>query len=130
MQLSYRNIDKDKCIITGIGNCTDKYLIIPDEIDGRIVAAIDNCAFRYDHQLISVTIPPTVVQVGSSAFYGCKNLKELIVPEELYVVKEHAFACCQKLENIIFSRIGQLDWFANDIFYGSNNIKSIKIVSK
>ena len=109
--LAYRILDKDRCSIAGIGDCTDKYLIIPDEIDGRMVIAIDDCAFRYDKQLISVTIPNTVIHIGASAFYDCKNLKELIIPEEVFVVKDHAFGCCRKLENIIMGRIGQLDWF-------------------
>lgn len=126
-KLAYRVLDKDKIAITGRGECEDKHVVIPDEIDGYIVVAIDNDAFRYDNILISVKIANTVIHIGDCAFYDCKNLKYILIPEETYIVGSHAFACNKKLEQIVFGRVGQLDWFGKDYFYCCERIKNIEI---
>lgn len=125
--LAYRILDKDRIAITGRGNCEDKHIIIPDEIDGYIVVAIDDCAFRYDRDIVSVKIANTIIHIGDCAFYDCKNLKYILFPEETYVVGTHAFACNNKLEQIVFGRVGQLEWFGKDSFYNCNHIKNIEI---
>jgi hypothetical protein len=125
--LAYRIIDKDKCAIIGRGACEDKNIVIPDEIDGKIVVSIDTNAFIRDKDLISIKIANTIVRIDTCAFYDCKNLKYLLIPEEVFVVGSHAFAMCSKLEHIVFGRKGQLAWFDQDIFYGSERIKLIEI---
>jgi hypothetical protein len=125
--LSYRILNNGNAVITGRGECTDKNIVIPDEIDGHIVAAIETNAFRYDKDLYSIQIANTVIHIGDTAFYECKNLKYLLVCEETYAVGYHAFACCNKLEQIVLGRVGQLDWFGDERFYGCNNIKNIEI---
>ena len=110
-KLAYRILDKDRIAITGRGICEDKNIVIPDEIDGYIVVAIDDCAFRYDNTIVSVQIANTVIHIGDCAFYDCKNLKYMLFPEETYFVGSHAFACNKKLQKVIFGRVGQLEWF-------------------
>ena len=125
--LAYRIIDKDRIAITGRGGCEERNIVIPDEIDGYMVVAIDDCAFRYDRMLESVKIANTVIHIGSSAFYDCKNLRAVWIPEETYIVGEKAFGCNNNLHKIIFGRHGQLDWFAKEYFYGCNHIKYVEI---
>lgn len=129
-KLSYKILDKDRIVITGRGDCEDKNIVIPDEIDGYMVVAIDSCAFRYDKDLNSVQIANTVIHIGESTFYECKNLQYLLIPEETYMVGRYAFGCCNKLKHIIFGRVGQLDWFGEEVFYGCNNIQNIEITRR
>ena len=125
--LAYRILGNGKVVITGRGNCTDKNIVIPDKIDGYIVTAIDADAFRYDKDLVSMQVANTIVHIGDCAFYECKNLKYLKIPQETYIVGDHAFSCCNKLQHIIFGCIDQLEWFGKDVFYCSKNIKTIEI---
>ena len=37
-------------------------------------------------------IPKTVLTIGNSAFEGCKNLKQIVLPEGLTIIKNNAFA--------------------------------------
>lgn len=74
-------IDKNEVTITGIGSCTDKDLVIPDRIEGLPVTAIGYCAFRYDSQLESISIPASVNYIGNCAFDYCKNLKGVYISD-------------------------------------------------
>lgn len=129
--LDYKILPKNKgIVITGRGTCEDKNIVIPEEIDGIKVVAIDNRAFRTDDKLFSIQIANTIEHIGETAFYDCKNLKYVLIPAEVHIVGRLAFACCKKLEHIIFGRIGQMDWFAEEVFYCSNNIKNIEIIER
>ena len=126
--LAYKILPKDKgIVITGRGSCEDKNLIIPEEIDGQKVVAIENGAFKYDKLLVSVKIANTISHIGDCAFYECKNLESMVFPEETYIVGSYAFACNHKLKTIVFGRIGQLDWFGQEYFHCCDKIKNIEI---
>ena len=68
--------------VTSIGDCAfcnDSNLIsvtIPSS-----VISIGYLAFYDDLNLISVTIPSSVTSIGSQAFFGCKGMKKVIVPD-------------------------------------------------
>ena len=47
---------------------------IPDTINGLTVASIANGAFQYNGSLTNITIPASVISLGSSAFSDCTNL--------------------------------------------------------
>lgn len=56
-----------------------------------------------------VVIPATydgkpVQQIGDSAFYGCKNLKRIKLPDSLEVIGRSAFNECRSLEQINFPK--------------------------
>ncbi len=47
---------------------------IPDTINGLTVASIGDGAFQYNGSLTNITIPASVISLGSSAFSCCTNL--------------------------------------------------------
>lgn len=72
----YKKIkDKDNeiIIIRYVGN--DSIINIPDSFDGLVVKEIGCDAFANHSNLISVTIPATVVMIHDTAFVNCKSLK-------------------------------------------------------
>ena len=87
--------------------------------------------------LASVTIPNSVTSIGDEAFSGCRSLASVIIPNNprikiewpLFGSESSHYYDCDKLEEIVFpDNIDEDIFFATkkDIFYGCNNIKSIR----
>jgi hypothetical protein len=70
--------------------CYGSDLEIPDTIDGHPVTAIQEWAF-YGIDLIGVTLPSTLQEIGKGAFLG-NPLKELNLPSSLVTIGEAAFS--------------------------------------
>lgn len=56
-------------------------------INGRVTEG----AYAQDETLTSVVIPEGVTDIGEIAFYGCVNLKEVVFPSTLRIIREEAF---------------------------------------
>lgn len=86
----YYNFSSDNTII--ISGCTEgtKTLIIPDEINGIMVTAIDDYAFQNCGNLEYVEISSNVKTIGKKAFEGCKNLKSITIPENVEHIGDYA----------------------------------------
>ncbi len=143
--LSYsKNSDGTTCTITGLGNCTDIYVKIPEYIDGYKVTAIGNKAFQSKTSIKSVYIPDAVTTIGQYAFQGCSSLEYVDFPKSLETIKGYAFQNCtllstpivfytnlKKIENYAFSSCSSIknvyyegtedEWNAIDISYGYSN---------
>lgn len=65
-------------IVSGVGNCTDKNLVIPSEHNGLPVKEIGDNAFRDCTWIESATIPESIERLGCGAAFGCTSLKKLI----------------------------------------------------
>lgn len=67
------------------------------------VTSIRDCALQ-GLAVTSVTIPSTVVQIGTDAFADCRNLKSIVIPNSVTSIGERACAYCEALECVV---IGQ-----------------------
>lgn len=76
-------------------------LVIPDEINGVKVRAIEDKVFQ-STKLKSVTLPETVVIIPSSAFSSAQMLETVIAPGVVQI-EDNAFDGCKLLKNIEFS---------------------------
>ena len=75
VSLKYISYDNGTCSVSGIGNYTDSYVIIPEKSpNGDIVTAIEDKAFFENTNIKAVQIPSTVMNIGSMAFGGCSSL--------------------------------------------------------
>ena len=54
----------------------------------------------YGFNLKSVTIPDSVVCIGSHAFYGCRSLESITIPDSVTIIDWAAFEYCTSLETI------------------------------
>lgn len=54
---------------------TDETLVIPDELDGLKVVALGDRAFLENHALTEVTLPDSLIGIGTYTFASCINLK-------------------------------------------------------
>ena len=81
---------------------TRTILTIPDNIEGHQVTTIGDNAFYKSEKLESIDIPDTVTSIGKYAFAGCKNLRDVFLPEpdSGLTIGEYAFASCPSIDFI------------------------------
>ena len=65
--------------VTGMGDCIDTDIVIPEEYEGKPVKAIGSYAFSSKSKITSVTIPETVTKIGRDAFYNCQALTKVYI---------------------------------------------------
>lgn len=54
------------------------HIQIPDKYRKKTVTAIMPEALKNNKKVTEITIPQTVISIGDSAFFGCKNLEKII----------------------------------------------------
>lgn len=64
------------------------------------VKYIDDHAFIGCTGLTSVTIPNSVISIGSSAFDGCRSLTSVTIPESITTINSYTFTSCSALTSI------------------------------
>lgn len=68
----------------------------PDDIKG-----IGDCAFHHVRNLRSVVLPENVTFVGKEAFNNCKDLTELSLPDAIETIDDYAFQDCDSLSSVV-----------------------------
>ena len=69
---------------------SESALSIPSRLDGYLVAAIDNNAFKGKAFLTDVTVPDGVVLIGAAAFCDCPALKAVTLPKSVTGIGSYA----------------------------------------
>lgn len=78
--LEYTPDDAGGCTLTGLGTCTDAYLIVPPlSPDGLPVTAVGANAFGGSESLIAIVLPATIQRIDKDAFLDCSHLASLTV---------------------------------------------------
>ena len=83
--------------VTGIGEYTDKELVIPSEIRGLPVRGIGEGAFADCDTVKTLKISSGVSYVADEAFTGCKSLETIKLPQTLTRIGDSAFEKCEGL---------------------------------
>lgn len=74
---------------------------ITEYVIPRSVTSIGDRAFYYNcYDLQSVTIPDSVISIGSAAFIGCRSLTSITIPDSVITIGSSAFHGCNSLVNI------------------------------
>ncbi len=68
-------------------------------------------------------IPETVTYIGTSAFDGCNQLNEIVLPSNLKEIDSYAFEYCTNLSEITLP--STVDSIGNGTFYSCTNLKTI-----
>lgn len=62
---------------------------------------IGSYAFFGCTDLKTVVIPSTVTVIGDMAFAGCESLESIVIPPAVTVIGDYAFMLCESLESIV-----------------------------
>ena len=93
IQDNYINIIK--CLNYGMN------IAISEQIDGKSVKVIGEEAFYQHTDMISVSIPESIISIGQSAFYRCYSLEKITIPKNVEQIGANPFFRCSSLTQII-----------------------------
>lgn len=89
-------------------------------INGRITEG----SYAENEEITSLVIPEGVTDIGEVAFYGCSNLREVVLPASLEYVREEAFGETA-LEKLIFPK--SLKSIEEKAFYSCARLRSVEV---
>lgn len=87
-------------VVTGNGEVTDTELVIPQEHDGLPVIGIADQAFYGCRTLTRVQLPEGLQTIGDLAFKDCASLADVVFPSTLKSIGVSAFEDCVKLTKV------------------------------
>lgn len=82
-------------------NGMDESIVIPTEIDGKVVSSIDVRSFA-NNSILKHVIIPKGIKISLNSFENCINLESVQFPEGLERIPGEAFSGCINLKNINF----------------------------
>ena len=78
----------------------DETVVIPNEIEGYEVVAINIAAFAQNKTIEKVVLPDSVKYIYDRAFAACSNLKEVVFGRNLELINYEAFENCTSLQYV------------------------------
>ena len=99
--LRFTDYGNGTCAVSGIGSCTDLFIVIPERSpDGSVVTAIEDGAFYGNREIKAVEIPSTVSSIGEKAFGSCSSL--------VYISVNNANKAFKDVSGVLYSKDGSL----------------------
>ena len=96
-------------------------VVIPE----GVVTSIGNYAFWECKSLTSIYIPDGVTSIGNGAFCGCEALTSIKIPDSVTSIGNHAFARCEALTSIEIP--ASVTSIGDEAFFGCYALSSIEI---
>ena len=135
------------CVVVGATLRISEF-VIPSHVtiigDEFTVIGINKYAFISNHDITSISCPPTIRFIGDSAFYHCSRLKSIElpdslesigemcfslsgiesikIPDKIRVIKKNTFFACS-LKKVIFPE--ELDSIESEAFYQCGGLTDI-----
>lgn len=111
-----------------ITDCDDSVISIdiPSAIDGKSATSIGNNAFYSCKNLVNITIPDSITSIGNNAFEYCASLKSVLIPGSVKSIGNAAFNRCESLMNIEVIK-NNSNYFSQDgVLFDKNKTKLIQ----
>ena len=87
-------------LVTGHSEELNTEIVIPANLSGCPVKAIENNVFYGCTSLSSITIPDGMTSIGKYAFSGCTGLTSITLPNSVTSIGEYAFFGCSNLTSV------------------------------
>ncbi len=98
--LTYEEVVGDTVTITDCDENASGALVIPSSYQGKPVTKIGDDAFYRCRSLTSVTIPDSVTSIGGWVFSGCSSLTSVTIPDSVTSIGWDAFQDCSSLTSV------------------------------
>lgn len=125
-QFDYTENNNGVCITGWHGD--DRIISIPERLNGLPVTKIGSCAFYACKDLARISLPESVCCIDSYAFAECRKLSAVSLPEGVECIGDYAFYNCHELAGIALS------WHLKNMGYGAfkncSHMKTIKLCVK
>jgi hypothetical protein len=100
-------------------------LIIPSTYNGYPVEHIGYNTFNYKKNLVSVTLPDSLIGIMEYAFSSCTSLETIDIPDSVTLIYEGAFYNCSSLKTVVLPK--GLQVLRNSAFSGCKSLESVMI---
>ena len=77
----------------------EQSIVLPERYEGERYE-INYSAFAFEYDLIDITVPSGVTQIGSSAFEYCENVTNIKLEEGIEYIGDWAFSTCNSITGI------------------------------
>lgn len=106
--------------------CADLAVVEFEEGAENRVLTVDDYAFRLT-AITSLTLPSGTVSIGNSAFYDCKKLVTVNIPNSIKEIAEYAFKGCTLLNSVNFAEGTHLKMLDSSIFAECTSLIEFKL---
>lgn len=87
----YKIYDDDTVLITAYKGESES-VVVPDEIEGRPVVALEDSIFYQNQQIKSLKLGKNVERIGMRCFAGCSFLKDVTLNKKVWSIGAYAFS--------------------------------------
>lgn len=110
--------------VKGIKDTKTKNVVIPSTHNGKPVVSIEGSAFSGNERMLTISIPDSITYIGEWAFYNCKGLTTIELPNSVVDIDAYAFSGCSSLESLTLPN--HLDYIASSAFYDCGKLTTVK----
>lgn len=119
---TYSILDNGSVRIDKFSNMYTEHLEVPSSINGMVVTEINARAFMHKRNLLSVTIPKSIITIGQEAFSDCLSLKTVNFGVNVKNLGAYAFNNCTSLSAINLLNIESI---GDKCFYNCTSLKAV-----
>ena len=98
-------------------------VVLPNEIDGCPVEILESSVFYANSEVTSLTLPDTLLSLGSSNVYFMEQLTSVQLPQSLVAIDDYNFYSCPLLESVVIP--SGVSYIGEHSFYSCENLKEI-----
>ena len=127
-----------------------KTIEIGDSTSPEAATVLGGRTFYMCNNIDSVVLCNNVVEIGKDAFYKCKGIRHIVIPNSVKTMGSHVFLGCENLESVQLSEnLKSIEWstfngctslkeivipdsvelLGESAFYGCTNLASVKLPS-
>lgn len=118
-------VENNKATITKVDTWISGDVVIPSDLDGYSVVAIGDSAFYNCKRITKIIIPNSVTSIGNSAFSWCEKIQSVTIPSSVTRLGDYAFSYCKALGDVTVPE--SVANIGNSVFCGCASLKNINL---